>query len=740
MSDAIPSLAMLPPGDPSDGPAAWVRAIKHSIGIDRAILFTVAARILQGLGSVVTVLLIVRLLTPAEQGYYYAFWSLVALQIVFELGFSFVVLQVAAHERAHLQLLPDGAIKGDERAHSRLASILQWSVRWYLIMAALMGIAMLAGATRFFSLRQPGSEAIWLWPLRGTVLACCVTFAIGPVISFLEGSGMVMEVARMRFTQSLVSSGLAWTAMLIHHGLIAPAMVLTGQGMAAFVLILNKRSYLVPLMRKRVRGSAIRWRREVWPFQWRIAVSWMCEYFIFQLFTPVLFAFRGPVEAGRMGLSMSAVTQLGGIVLAWMSTKAAPFGTLAARQETEQLDRLFFRTLRQSLALFACGALALLSIVIALPHTFPRIGERIAAWPIFLLLLLTAASSHIVQSEALYLRAHQVEPFLLQSIVIASATAGLVLVTSRPYGTLGVSLSYFIVLGVAGLISASMIFTHMRRRWAVLGGKHCRPADCGLPQGNATRSLTSAPQVSVVMCTYNGERFLGQQLESIAAQSVLPFELVVCDDQSNDGTIALLEAFSKTAPFAVRIYQNPARLKSTHNFQQGIALARGQLIALCDQDDLWKPEKLERLVGLMQDASLAGIFTDAELIDNEGRVLDGSLWDRGHFPLKEEAEFQRDPIGVLLKQDVATGATMIFRSAVRDLYHEIPQQWVHDGWLTWMMVLHSDELGRVAPSRERWMSYRVHQGQQTGEEAARVGSRSEPLAQRMEKARKLGHA
>jgi hypothetical protein len=242
------------------------------------------------------------------------------------------------------------------------------------------------------------------------------------------------------------------------------------------------------------------------------------------------------------------------------------------------------------------------------------------------------------------------------------------------------------------------------------------------------------------MCTYNGERFLGQQLESIAAQSVLPFELVVCDDQSNDGTIALLEAFSKTAPFAVRIYQNPARLKSTHNFQQGIALARGQLIALCDQDDLWKPEKLERLVGLMQDASLAGIFTDAELIDNEGRVLDGSLWDRGHFPLKEEAEFQRDPIGVLLKQDVATGATMIFRSAVRDLYHEIPQQWVHDGWLTWMMVLHSDELGRVAPSRERWMSYRVHQGQQTGEEAARVGSRSEPLAQRMEKARKLGHA
>jgi hypothetical protein len=178
--------------------------LKQKIGLDRAILFTVIARVLQGLGSIGTVLLIVHFLTPVEQGYYYALWSLVALQIVFELGFSFVVLQVAAHETAHLRILPDGTVTGDERAHSRLASILHWSVRWYLIIAVVMGIAMIAGARHFFSLRQPGNQALWLWPLCITVLACCVTFAIGPVVSFLEGSGMVTDVARMRFLQSLV--------------------------------------------------------------------------------------------------------------------------------------------------------------------------------------------------------------------------------------------------------------------------------------------------------------------------------------------------------------------------------------------------------------------------------------------------------------------------------------------------------------------------------------------------------
>jgi hypothetical protein len=108
-----------------------------------------------------------------------------------------------------------------------------------------------------------------------------------------------------------------------------------------------------------------------------------------------------------------------------------------------------------------------LSIAIVLPDVLPRIGRRITPWPVFLLLLLTAASSHIVQSLALYLRAHKVEPFLLQSIVVASATAGLVLLMAKPYGTLGVSLAYFVVLGVAGLISASLIFARMRRRWAI---------------------------------------------------------------------------------------------------------------------------------------------------------------------------------------------------------------------------------------------------------------------------------
>ena len=441
--------------------------LPHAIGLDRAIAFTVLGRIVQGLGSVGSVLLIVHFLTASQQGYYYALWSLVALQSVFELGFSFVILQVAAHERAVLEFHADGSITGNEAAHFRLASLLQRAVRWYTSAAVVMGIVLLVGGMRFFSLHQdPQAPQMWVVPLRITVLACAITFSIGPVLSFLEGCGQVAQVARMRFFQSTVSVAAAWTVMLSHHGLFAPAMVLLGQGTVACFMLYSRRRLLIPLLRMHVAHRGIDWRREVWPFQWKIAVSWLCDYFIFQLFTPVLFAFRGPVEAGKMGLSMNIVVQMSAMMLAWMTTKAAPFGSLIAKKDTPELDRMFFRSLRQSISLFVGGAVLVLIGVIAAPYVMPKISRRIEDWPIFLLLLLTALSSHVVQSEAIYLRAHKCEPFLVQSIVIALCTACCVVVFAKTSGALGVSLAYFVVLGLAGVISATAIFKTKRRQWA----------------------------------------------------------------------------------------------------------------------------------------------------------------------------------------------------------------------------------------------------------------------------------
>src|ERR1700742_4521852 len=107
----------------------WLAGLRRRTGLDRAIAYTVMARVFQIVGSTGTVLLIVRFLTPVEHGYYYTLLSLVSLQTIFELGFSFVILQMAAHECVHLTLHMDGRIEGDKVAQARLASILQQTLR-----------------------------------------------------------------------------------------------------------------------------------------------------------------------------------------------------------------------------------------------------------------------------------------------------------------------------------------------------------------------------------------------------------------------------------------------------------------------------------------------------------------------------------------------------------------------------------------------------------------------------------
>ena len=137
----------------------------RALGMDGAVTYAFLARLMSVAGSIGTVLLIVRFLSPVEQGYYYTLLSLVSLQVVFELGFSFVIQQLAAHECIHLELGSDGSVSGDPMAHARLASALQLSVRWYTVAAAAMALLLAPLGMVFFSrLVAGGMQVAWQGP------------------------------------------------------------------------------------------------------------------------------------------------------------------------------------------------------------------------------------------------------------------------------------------------------------------------------------------------------------------------------------------------------------------------------------------------------------------------------------------------------------------------------------------------------------------------------------------------
>jgi glycosyltransferase involved in cell wall biosynthesis len=219
-------------------------------------------------------------------------------------------------------------------------------------------------------------------------------------------------------------------------------------------------------------------------------------------------------------------------------------------------------------------------------------------------------------------------------------------------------------------------------------------------------------RLSIALATYNGERYLGEQLESILEQTRLPDELVVFDDASTDSTPAIVRGFAERAPFPVRFQVNAERLGSTRNFEEAIRACSGDIIFLCDQDDVWYPEKMARMEErFVSDPEAGAVFTDADVVDQDLRPFGPRLWHAVRFKQKDQARFAaHDALSVLLRRPVVTGATMAFRSSYRELILPMPEIWVHDAWISLLIGAVSHLAALPIPL----IAYRQHSANQIG--------------------------
>jgi len=139
-------------------------------------------------------------------------------------------------------------------------------------------------------------------------------------------------------------------------------------------------------------------------------------------------------------------------------------------------------------------------------------------------------------------------------------------------------------------------------------------------------------RISIAMCTYNGAQYLQRQLDGFSTQTLPPYELIVCDDGSTDGTIELINRFKNEVPFPVTLITNSQNIGSTKNFEQAISLCQGDLIALSDQDDEWPANKLADFASLFETIPHAlAAFSNADLIDSDSAPLGRSLWEGVYF-------------------------------------------------------------------------------------------------------------
>lgn len=230
-------------------------------------------------------------------------------------------------------------------------------------------------------------------------------------------------------------------------------------------------------------------------------------------------------------------------------------------------------------------------------------------------------------------------------------------------------------------------------------------------------------KISIALCTYNGAAFLEEQLDSILAQTRLPDELVVCDDGSTDDTVPQLHAFAARSPFAVHLHLNESNLGSTRNFEKAIELCRGEIIALCDQDDLWREDKLACMEQAFAQHPRAGcVFSDAVVTDELGQAQATGLWQGMGLTPRLRQQLREHAFKNLLARSRITGATMAFRATYQPLLLPIDDSGplIHDAWMATLLAAVSE----VLPLEEPLIWYRRHAAQQTHEAGKGDGIRS----------------
>lgn len=275
----------------------------RTIGVDRAVGYTLVGRGWTIVANLVNLWLIAHHLTKDEQGFYYTFGSILALQIIFELGFAYVLLQFTSHEMVSLNFGNGKTVNGEQKAKARMASLLWFSMRWYGVVAILVMLTVIPAGIYFFSTHyKSGLDIVWEMPWIALGVTTAGLLSISPLAAIVEGTGQVAEIALMRIVQSFLSSIALWMALLFRWKLYA-APIFSGMNLlcALIWLVLRHGAFFRDLLLSRDNKNIISWWNEIWPFQWKIAVSWLSGYFIFQLFNPMMFAFQGAARGRTDG-------------------------------------------------------------------------------------------------------------------------------------------------------------------------------------------------------------------------------------------------------------------------------------------------------------------------------------------------------------------------------------------------------------------------------------------------------
>lgn len=402
------------------------------IGFDFHIVMTLLMRTWGICAGAVTLILLTNYFNPIEQGFYYTYASILTLQIFFELGLTSVIITIVSHETAKLTLNKNNALSGNPESIKRTHDIFSQFTKWYRIVSVLFWI--IASIVGFIFFNKNNHDLIasqWAPQWICLVSLTALNFNMSPRLAFIEAIGKVGNVARLRLVQSILGFLVMWYFMLIGAKLWVVIFVPLISICTSY-LWLFKYENLFNYNRQplELETSKINWFNEILPLQWRIAVSWISGYFIFNLFVPAAFRYFGAVEAGKLGIGITIFNAVNTLCLSWAMVKQPLLASYIARGERQKLLSLFRLIMMQVvISNLVLSTAVIISVLIASRLSIELI-QRFPDLDVLIWIAIGGVINNFVAAGAIYMRAHREEPMLIPSLVGSVLTIAVVLMNT----------------------------------------------------------------------------------------------------------------------------------------------------------------------------------------------------------------------------------------------------------------------------------------------------------------------
>jgi O-antigen/teichoic acid export membrane protein len=437
------------------------------VGLDKAVLFMTLSRVIQSAGGLINLILISEYLTSEEQGYYYTFGSLIAIQIFFELGLNTIIVQFVAHEVAHLAYDENAnSFIGDNFYLSRVADILRLLRKAFFYLAFFLFFILLFSGVVFFGKYGQSLTINWFYPWLTLCISTVIFFYLNPFIGFFQGLGNVVEISKLYFIQQLIVIPVVIISLYFGLGLWSLAISnIFSVLIFAYFLLSSRRLNVLKYISSVNINNTVNYFKEIFPFQWKIALSWISGYFIFQIFNPVLFAFEGAEVAGKMGITLVALNGVTAISMSWLSTKVQLFSNLISRRKFKYLDIVFKNTFNNQIKVTLVLLVVFNAIIYGLQIFKFDLANRFLGITYIVLLSIVTLVNQIINLWATYLRCHKQDPFFINSVV--GGIFSLISTISFGYffGVRGVIYGYLGLTILIGLPWAYYVYNSKKREW-----------------------------------------------------------------------------------------------------------------------------------------------------------------------------------------------------------------------------------------------------------------------------------